>query len=148
MKQKTYSLNIHWDKRYPKAGTIDLCPIQRKEPVPKSVGCYSSKYKFNGQEYGTGPLVSAIVEQYVKDNPDVPYAALKLIFPDTLLNRFSIFQNEATARTIAKGGNRYFTKQEQVIKLSDASIVVCNQLTAENIKPFLVVIGELGFEVN
>jgi len=27
MKAKTYSINIHWDKRYPKAGT-DLCPVQ------------------------------------------------------------------------------------------------------------------------
>jgi len=27
MKTKNYSLNIHWDKRYPKAGT-DLCPVQ------------------------------------------------------------------------------------------------------------------------
>jgi len=27
IKAKNYSLNIHWDKRYPKAGT-DLCPIQ------------------------------------------------------------------------------------------------------------------------
>ena len=27
MKAKNYSINIHWDKRYPKAGT-DLCPIQ------------------------------------------------------------------------------------------------------------------------
>ena len=27
MKAKNYSLNIHWDKRYPKAGT-DLCPVQ------------------------------------------------------------------------------------------------------------------------
>lgn len=27
MKVKDYSVNIHWDKRYPKAGT-DLCPIQ------------------------------------------------------------------------------------------------------------------------
>lgn len=27
MKANNYSLNIHWDKRYPKAGT-DLCPIQ------------------------------------------------------------------------------------------------------------------------
>ena len=28
MKNKNYSINIHWDKRYPKAGTTDLCPVQ------------------------------------------------------------------------------------------------------------------------
>lgn len=27
MKAKNYSINVHWDKRYPKAGT-DVCPIQ------------------------------------------------------------------------------------------------------------------------
>ena len=28
MKTKNYSINLHWDKRYPLAGTIDLCPVQ------------------------------------------------------------------------------------------------------------------------
>jgi integrase/recombinase XerD len=27
MKQRNYSIHVHWDKRYPKKGT-DLCPIQ------------------------------------------------------------------------------------------------------------------------
>lgn len=28
MKGKNYSVNVHWDKRYPLAGTVDMCPIQ------------------------------------------------------------------------------------------------------------------------
>ena len=28
MKENNHSVNVHWDRRYPKAGTVDLCPVQ------------------------------------------------------------------------------------------------------------------------
>ncbi|MBN9485527.1 MAG: hypothetical protein BGO70_14365 [Bacteroidetes bacterium 43-93] len=118
-----------------------------QKPIVKSTGRDSSKLTFNGQEYGKGPLVRAVVAQYVADNPDTDYNKLKEMFPDDLLKRFGIFQDEATAAVIAKKGNRYFTKPEQVIKLKDKTVVVCNQFTLANIQPFLKVAKELGYEV-
>lgn len=118
-----------------------------QKPIVKSIGRDSSKMKFNGQEYGKGPLVRAVVAQYVTDNPDTDYKKLKEVFPDDLLKRFGIFQDEETAAVIAKKGNRYFTKPEQVIKLKDKTVVVCNQFTLANIQPFLKVVKELGYDI-
>ena len=107
----------------------------------------NSKFTFNGEAYGKGPLVRAVVSQYVKDNPAVTYEKLKEAFPDTLLKRFGIFQDEKSARDIAKKGERYFFKEEHVIKLADARIVVCNQFTSDNIQPFLKVAEKLGYDI-
>ena len=49
MKQKTYSLNIHWDKRYPKAGTVDLCPIQ----LAVNLISYKVQFKISLKLYST-----------------------------------------------------------------------------------------------
>jgi len=107
----------------------------------------SSKYKFEGEEYGKGPLVKAVVAKYVVDNPKTTYKQLKEVFPDDLLKRFGIFQDEKTAKEIAPKGKRYFDKPEQMIKLKDRSIVVCNQFTLANIQPFLKVAKSLGYKI-
>ena len=119
-----------------------------KQPVQKiSVGRDSSKLKFNGELYGKGPLVYAVVAQYVADNSNVTYKKLKEAFPDELLKRFGIFQDEETAKEIAPKGKRYFTKEEKVIKLKDRKIVVCNQFTLDNIQPFLKAVKNLGYKI-
>jgi hypothetical protein len=112
-----------------------------------SKGRDNSKFKFNGGEYGKGPLVRAVVAQYVADNPTVTYEQLKEVFPDELLKRFGIFQNLETAKQIANKGNRYFTKPEQIIELVDEKVVVCNQFTLVNIQPFLKVAKKLGYKI-
>src|SRR5690606_39064646 len=114
---------------------------------PKGETRDSSKYKFEGEEYGKGPLVKAVVARYVADNPKTTYKQLKEIFPDELLKRFGIFQDEKTAKEIAPKGKRYFEKPEQMIKLKDRSIIVCNQFTLDNIQPFLKVAKTLGYKI-
>jgi integrase/recombinase XerD len=51
MKQKNYSVNIHWDKRYPLAGNKNLCPIQLAVRIDSlqfkvSLKLYSTKEDF------------------------------------------------------------------------------------------------------
>ncbi|WP_276131909.1 hypothetical protein [Polluticoccus soli] len=107
----------------------------------------NSKYKFQGEEYGKGPLVRAVIGQYVADNPGMTYKKLKEAFPDDLLKRFGIFQDVDTALTIDPTSKRYFFKEEHVIKLKDKKIVVCNQFTLANIQPFLAKAKELGYKI-
>lgn len=114
---------------------------------PKSETRDSSKYKFEGEEYGKGPLVRAVVSKYIEDNPKTTYKQLKEVFPDELLKRFGIFQDEQTAKSIAPKGKRYFEKPEQMIKLKDRQIMVCNQFTLANIQPFLKVARTLGYKI-
>lgn len=107
----------------------------------------NSKYKFQGEDYGKGPLVRAVISQYVADNPGMTYKKLKEAFPDDLLKRFGIFQDIDTATGIDPTGKRYFFKEENIIKLKDKKVVVCNQFTLANIQPFLAKAKELGYKI-
>lgn len=121
---------------------------QKETPIVKPTkGRDNSKYKFNNEEYGKGPLVRAVVAKYVEDNPSINYDGLKKIFPDELLKRFGIFQDEKTAKEIGGRGERYFFKPERTIELVDRTVVVCNQFTFENIQPFLKVAKQLGYKI-
>ena len=120
---------------------------QSEDAEVVSRGRDNSKFKFNGELYGKGPLVHAVVSQYVADNKGTTYKKLKEVFPDELLKRFGIFQDEDTAHRIAPKGGRYFSKPEQVIKLKDRSVIVCNQFTLANIQAFLKAAKTLGYKI-
>ena len=98
----------------------------------------NQKYKFENQEYGKGPLVRAVVAAFVKKSPKTTLSILKKVFPDGLLHRYGVFQELKEAKKLSGTRDRYFMKPEQVIKLKDATIAVCNQWTSDNIQPFLV----------
>lgn len=110
-------------------------------------GRNNDKYQFNGNFYGKGPLVRAIVMDFVAKNPKTTFKKLKEVFPDELLHRFGIFQEIDHARTFG-ARDRYFFKEEHQIKLSDKKVVVvCNQFTTANIQPFLKAAKALGFKI-
>lgn len=106
-----------------------------------------SNYKFNGGEYGKGPLVHAILTAHVEANKGIKHDQMKAAFPDTLLRSYGIFKKLEEAQEISKERKRYFLKEAQIIKLSDCSIAVCNQFTSDNIQPFLVAAKKLGYSI-
>jgi len=120
-----------------------------KAPVkPKSTGRDNSTYKFQGHEYGKGPLVKAIVAQYVQDNPTVTYEELLKVFPrNPIMPRFGIFEEIDKAKMIAKKGNRYFMKEEQVISLADCRVIITNQWTKALLDQFLDLIQPLNYDI-
>ena len=63
-------------------------PAAEKTTTKATTSRDNSKYKFNGEEYGKGPLDRAVVAKYVDDHPDTTYKQLKEIFSDTLMKRF------------------------------------------------------------
>ena len=105
------------------------------------------KFKFDGQEYGKGQLVRAVVAAYVKKNPKTTLAQLKKAFPDGLLHRYGIFQEVKEAKKLSGNRDRYFFKQEQLITLKDATVAVCNQFTSDNVQPLIKTAKELGFTI-
>ena len=106
-----------------------------------------SNYKFNGGEYGKGPLVHAILSAHVEGNKGIKHDQMKSAFPDTLLRSYGIFKRLEEAQEISKERKRYFLKDTQIIKLSDCSIAVCNQFTSDNIVPFLAAARKLGYSI-
>ena len=136
-------------------GAIVGDEVKKEEPITKettataSTSRDNSKYKFNGEEYGKGPLVRAVVAKYVEDHPDTTYKQLKEIFPDTLMKRFGVFANETEAKKLSGSKPRYFLKPEQMIKIKGQKepIAICNQWTAGLMVNFLNLIRALGYKV-
>lgn len=51
----------------------------------------TTKFPFNGHEYGKGRLVLAVVHQYFLDNPDTTFAELLSVFPKQLQGSIGVF---------------------------------------------------------
>jgi len=106
-----------------------------------------SGYKFNGNVYGKGPLVLAVVKCVVEADPDITSSKLKEIFPDELLKSYGIFKPTDVAEEASKKRKRYFLKEDQIISVRDCRIAVCNQFTAGNIGAFIDKAREIGYEI-
>lgn len=120
----------------------------KAEPAKKTVGRNTGTFKFNGTSYNKGKLIHAVVVAHVAKNKNITLNKLKEAFPDTLLKRFGIFQTVENAREISGAKyDRYFFKDEMQIKLKDAVLVTCNQITGENILPFLEAAATLGYTI-
>lgn len=122
-------------------------PVVEKDPTVPRVR-NRQVYEFNGETYGKGPLVLAIVKHHVESNPDIGYDKLKAAFPDDLLKSYGIFRRLDDAQEASKKRKRYFLKDEQLVTVSDCQIAVCNQFTSGNIGAFIVAAVKLGYEIN
>lgn len=130
-----------------KQGT-DVVTDVKAEPAKKTAGRNTGTYLFNGASYNKGKLINAVVAAHVAKNKNITHDKLKDVFPDTLLKRFGIFQTVEKGRELSGPKyDRYFFKEEFQIKLKDAVIVTCNQITGENILPFLEVVAKLGYVI-
>ncbi len=114
-----------------------------------TAGKNTDKYKFNGEEYGKGQLVRAVVAKYIEDNPDTTSKDLLNAFPQTLMPRFGVFADHDTAVKLSGTRSRYFMKPEQLLKIKGqkAPIAVCNQWTAALIVEFIAVAKGLGYKI-
>ena len=117
-----------------------------EEETTVSKGRDNSTFKFLGGDYKKGPLVREVVRTYVEDNKPT-LKQLKEAFPDELLKRFGVWQEEDLAREIQGARDRYFWKEEHQIKVKGKIIVVCSQWTSETLKPFLKVARALGYKI-
>ena len=106
----------------------------------------NSTFKFNGLDFKKGPLVREVVRKYVEESKPT-LKQLKEAFPDELLKRFGVWQEEDQARSIQGARDRYFWKEEHQIKVKGKVIVVCNQWTSSNIQPFLKTVKALGYKI-
>lgn len=93
----------------------------------------TSKLKFNGELYGKGRLVLAVVKKYVEDNPRTTFSKLKEVFPDELQPRYGVVEEFSKAKKISADRDRFFLKAEDLIKVGDKKIAVCNQFGSHNL---------------
>jgi hypothetical protein len=109
----------------------------------------TTRYEFNGETYGKGRLVLAIVKRYVADHPGITYAQLEEAFPGALQGSLGVVATiDAANRTYASSGRkRHFLEQEEQIELADSKIAVCSQWGVGNIDRLLGRADFLGYTV-
>ena len=111
----------------------------------------TTKYIFNGKEYGKGRLVLAIVKHYV-DKFSPSFSELNWIFPADLQGSKGILINEQDLVEKNKIANdsiqRYFSKDSEALKTSDGQVVfVSDQWSSGNIGNILDKAKELKLEI-
>lgn len=123
---------------------------EKKVRVPKNPGEKGSRDRselsFDGETYGKGKFVLAVIRAHVVKNPNITLEQLKKTFPDDLLKGYGIFQTREKAIEISKKSKRFFLKDDQLVRIKGASVAICNQFSTENIKPFLAHIRGMGVQ--
>ncbi len=116
---------------------------------PPAVGMDASKYKFDGQVFGKGRLVLAIVKRYVEAHPATTFAELQQAFPKHCQGALGVVAtveqaNEIYAKTTRK---RHFLDPEDVIQLQDSRVAISSQWGIGNIGLFIKQAEELDFTI-
>ena len=107
------------------------------------------KYIFEGQEYGKGRLVLAVITAYVKAHPDMTFNELLEIFPKRLQGSSrGVFDTKEVADGIfnREGRKRHFRNEDELIELSDGVIAVSTQWGV-NTDNFIGHAKSLGFTI-
>lgn len=103
-----------------------------------------TKYEFQGNVYGKGPLVLAVVKEYQKKHTSASLDTLKSVFPR---KEFHVpFDVVESARKAKKG--RFFLDKDDRIKIANGIAVVTNQWTKDKIDLFIKFVEKnLGFSI-
>ena len=110
----------------------------------------TTQYNFNGRTLGKGRLVLEVIRHHVENNSESTFSSLEAQFPKSIQGSDGVFTTitDANETYTSSGYKRQYIKSEEQIELQDSTIAVSNQWTASNIKPFISVAKELGYEIN
>ncbi|REL34698.1 hypothetical protein [Thalassotalea euphylliae] len=109
----------------------------------------TTKYLFDGEEYGKGRLVLAVIQRHIELNSEISYAELAKQFPKRCQGSKGVFTSATEANEIytSTGRKRHFIAPEELIELSDSTIAVCTQWGVKNIDKFISRAVELGHKI-
>jgi hypothetical protein len=136
------------EKSGPKEDTVNT--LAPSEDEGSSAGKrHQGSYKFTGKDYKKGPLALAVVKKAVEQNPEMTLEELKSAFPDEIVKYYGICQTLKFGKEKSgKYYQRYFMKEDQIIKLNDGmEVVVTNQWTKEGIDKFIAHVKKMGYKI-
>lgn len=109
-----------------------------------------TKYRFNGNVYGKGRLVLAVISDFVKQHPEITFDELKAKFPSRLQGSLGVVEDLANLSDTSKRNKRYFARPDEVIRLlsEERTVVVCSQW-GPNTREFIdYVSNELEYQID
>ena len=112
-----------------------------------------TKYLFEGEKYGKGRLVLAVLKKYVSENPGISFNDLKMVFPDCLQGE-SDLQFSGTHVVLSRPEKietgemkRFFAKDEELIQIQGGKIAVCREWNYQNIQNFIGATAKIGYVI-
>lgn len=111
-----------------------------------------SKYVFEGQTYGKGKLVLAVVQKYAANNPTITFDDLQKVFPDSLQGSKGVVRLQKSVSPEDKGigavKRYYVNKSEEITLASGEKVLVSDQWGARNIEKFIKnAVDNLNFDI-
>lgn len=96
-----------------------------------------ARYLFDGNSYGAGRLVLAVIQKVCEDRPDCNLAQLQQVFG--LFGSFKVVTTKEEAESIWQrtGHRRHFIKREEIIKTCDEELAVSNQWSKDTTNIFI-----------
>ena len=110
-----------------------------------------TKYHYNGNSYGKGRLVLAVLQHHIATHPNISFSKLSQDFPRNLQGSTGVFATleEANAKYSEKGRRSHYIKKIEVLRLADGQeIAVSDQWGIGNIGGFIKRARELGHKID
>lgn len=121
---------------------------QQSEGGLQAYGRDKTKYVFKNKILPKNRLVLSIVSDYVKNNPNITLCDLQNIFDKSLQGSLQVVEDYNNALQIKDCSKRYFCDDSELLTLADGQrVAVCTQWGIFNIKKFIVVASQLGYEI-
>lgn len=138
---------VEQPKETPKAKESEKQPVTKPAALSFS-SRDKTKYQFNGNTYGKGKIVLAVVQEYATKNKKKKFADIQKAFPKELHSLFGVVATLNEAKNLSVKYERYFLKDGQVLKSADnVKYAVCNQWGVGNIGEFITHARKLGFTI-
>ncbi|SGZ02094.1 AAA family ATPase [Moritella viscosa] len=110
----------------------------------------STQYNFNGINYGKGPLVFAVIKQYIEERKPT-FSALgsefskdNISFKECVISRTQYKEKHGKSEDVAK---RYFLKKGVLTTSDGVEVLVNSQWSIDNINDFICHVNSVGFTV-
>lgn len=117
-------------------------------PHTPTSGQDTTKYIFNNRKYGKGKLVLAVVQQYMKDNPDTTATLLMTVFPKGLQGSLGVVKlMKDTHINCQDPHKRFFLDNYSIIHTATEDCAVCSQWGIGNINNFIDKAKKLGYMI-
>jgi hypothetical protein len=107
----------------------------------------TTRFIFEGNVYLKNRLVLAVIQAYVRDNPNVSKSELKQIFSKSLQGSIGVVELSEIAHLRPDYTVRFFTKEDEIIRLLDGDVYVCSQWGILNIPNFIKFATQLGYSI-
>lgn len=107
----------------------------------------TTRYMFEKKAYLKNRLVLAVLQAYVRDNPDTTRGEIKKVFPRALQGSLGVVESAEIAQLRHDYEIRFFTKPEEVLHAFDGDMYVCTQWGILNIPNFVNCAIKLGYEI-